>query len=95
MASLLGSMTAFENPKPSGLLIELIKLGSTKDGLVLDFFAGSGTTAHAILTQNKNDGGTRRFIMIQLPEPTGNPDSKTIAEITKERVRRVITKTER
>jgi adenine-specific DNA-methyltransferase len=92
MASLLGSMTAFENPKPSGLLIELIKLGSTKDGLVLDFFAGSGTTAHAILTQNKNDGGTRRFIMIQLPEPTGNPDSKTIAEITKERVRRVITK---
>lgn len=92
MDSLLGSMTAFENPKPSGLIIEFVKLGSTKDGLVLDFFAGSGTTAHAVLAQNTDDGGRRRFIIVQLPEPTGKPDFKTIAEITKERVRRVIKK---
>jgi len=90
MASLLGSMTAFENPKPSGLIVELLKLGSSKDGIVLDFFAGSGTTGHAVFAQNLEDGGTRKFILVQLPEPTGRNEFKTIADITKERVRRVI-----
>lgn len=58
----------------------------------MDFFAGSGTTGHAVLDLNKQDGGNRKFILVQLPEPTGRDDYPTIADITKERVRRVIQK---
>ncbi|MGZ6505417.1 MAG: site-specific DNA-methyltransferase, partial [Tumebacillaceae bacterium] len=57
---------------------------------VLDFFAGSGTTAQAVLEMNQQDGGNRRFILIQLPEPTTHAEYPNIADITKERVRRVI-----
>jgi adenine-specific DNA-methyltransferase len=56
----------------------------------MDFFAGSCTTAQAVLQLNHEDGGNRRFITVQLPEPTENPDFPTIAEIGKERVRRVV-----
>lgn len=62
------------------------------DAIVLDFFGGSGTTADAILSLNKEDNGLRKFILVQLPEPTERPDYLTIADITKERVRRVIKK---
>lgn len=58
----------------------------------MDFFAGSGTTAHAILELNKEDNGNRKFILVQLPEPTDTKDFSTIANITKERVKRVIHK---
>ena len=81
----------FQAPKPVGLISSLLKLG-TSDDLVLDFFAGSGTTAQAVLELNKEDGGNRKFILVQLPEPTGRKDYPAIAEITKERVRRVIRK---
>ena len=63
-----------------------------QDGLILDFFAGSGTAAHAVLELNKQDRGTRTFILIQLPEPTSREDYPTISDICKERVRRVIKK---
>jgi adenine-specific DNA-methyltransferase len=69
-------------------------LASSPDSVVLDFFAGSGTTGHAVLAQNAKDGGSRRFILVQLPEPVeeGSEAAKagfgTIADITKERVRR-------
>ena len=92
MIDFFGDMTIFENPKPNGLILELLRLGSQNDSLVLDFFAGSGTTAQAVLEMNKEDGGNRKFILVQLPEPTGREDYPTIAEITKERVRRVIKK---
>ena len=62
------------------------------EDIVLDFFAGSGTTAHAVLDLNQQDGGNRRFILVQLPEKTDNPQYPTIAHITRERVRRVIAK---
>lgn len=62
------------------------------DDLVLDFFAGSATTAQAVLDLNREDGGNRRFILVQLPEPTGRKDFPSIAEIGKERIRRVIAK---
>ena len=58
--------------------------------IVLDFFAGSATTAHAVLAQNREDGGNRRFIMVQLPEPMDHPEYANIAEVGKERIRRVI-----
>jgi adenine-specific DNA-methyltransferase len=81
----------FSFPKPVGLVTELIQYCG-QEAIVLDFFAGSGTTAHAVLDLNKLDGGNRKFILVQLPEPTGREDYLTIAEITKERVRRVIQK---
>ncbi|ABO49059.1 DNA methylase N-4/N-6 domain protein [Desulforamulus reducens MI-1] len=82
----------FQYPKPKELLQYLIKIGSAEGEIVLDFFAGSGTTAHAVLDLNAQDNGNRKFILVQLPEPTNKPDYPTIADITKERVLRVISK---
>lgn len=90
----LGLGGAFDNPKPMRLIQRMLELSTSIAGaeLILDFFSGSGTTAHAVLELNKHDGGNRKFILVQLPEPTGREDYKTIADITKERVRRVINK---
>ncbi len=87
----------FGTPKPVTLIQKILRLASTQSGgdLILDFFAGSGTTAQAVLELNKEDGGNRKFILVQLPEPTGREDFPTIAEITKERVRRVIRRMEK
>ncbi len=79
-------------PKPTSLIKALIKTSTNKDDLVLDFFAGSGTTGQAVLETNKDDNASRKFILVQLPEPTDRKEFPTIAEITKERVRRVIRK---
>lgn len=82
-------------PKPVSLMEELIKQADIpSDGIVMDFFSGSGTTAHAVLKLNCNDLGVRKFIAIQLPEicddksEASNAGYKTIAEISKERIRR-------
>ena len=83
-------------PKPVSLLKLLIDSITKDDDIIFDFFSGSATTAHAVLDLNKEDGGNRKFIMIQLPEPTDEKSEaykagyKTIAEIGKERIRRVI-----
>jgi adenine-specific DNA-methyltransferase len=79
-------------PKPVALVALLAQMSLDDEDIVLDFFAGSGTTAQAVLEINKSSGGNRRFILVQLPEPTSLTDFPTIAEITKERVRRVIKK---
>ncbi len=84
----------FSYSKPISLLRHLFRTSTLQEAIILDFFAGSGTTAHAVLELNKEDGGNRKFILVQLPEPTGRKDFPTIAEITKERVRRVIRKME-
>lgn len=102
---MFGDARVFSFPKPTALIKRLIEIATStqKDSLVLDFFAGSGTTGHAVVAQNAQDGGTRRFILVQLPEPL-DPESKdqkvaasccddigkprTIAELTKERLRR-------
>jgi adenine-specific DNA-methyltransferase len=97
-------VSAFSNPKPRGL-IEYLSAAASVGGedLVVDFFAGSGTTGHAIMAQNVSDEASRRYIVVQLPEPLNpeNEDQKTaavfcdklkkprtIAELTKERLRR-------
>jgi len=82
----------FNNPKPSLLIKTMLQIAAEKDSIVLDFFAGSGTTAQAVMELNEEDGGNRRFILVQLPEKTDRPDYPTIADITRERVRRVIGK---
>ncbi|MCK6559114.1 site-specific DNA-methyltransferase [candidate division KSB1 bacterium] len=94
----LGLGDTFQFPKPVYLLRQLIQASSESNDIVIDFFAGSCTTAQAILDLNREDGGNRRFIMVQLPEPTpeDSPARKagynTIAEIGKERIRRVTAK---
>ena len=88
----------FPKPKPIGTIKRCSLLSTSNFDIILDFFAGSATTAHAVLDLNKEDNGNRTFILVQLPEPCA-PDSeafkagyKTIADIGKERIRRVIKK---
>lgn len=84
----------FDYPKPVNMLKELIKNVTSKNDLILDFFAGSSSTAHAILQLNAEDSGNRKFIMVQLPEKIDEESEafkagfKTISEISKERIRR-------
>lgn len=90
MEALFGDRKLFPHPKPAALLREIGDFCLGRDDLVLDFFAGSGTTGETVLTLNREDAGARRFILVQLPERTERKDYTTIADITKERVRRVI-----
>ncbi len=87
----------FDYPKPHTLIKRMLELGTKDDSIVLDFFAGSGTTAHAVMELNK-DGGNRKYICVQLPELCEEKSEaykagyKTIAEISKERIRRASAK---
>lgn len=97
----------FENPKPTKVAQSVIEPFRQDAAIILDFFAGSGTSGHAVMAQNAADGGNRRYILVQLPEPL-NPEKKeqkvaaefcdklgkprTIAELTKERLRRAAKK---
>ena len=84
----------FDYTKPIKLLTRLLQIGSNSDDIILDFFSGSATTAHAVMQLNAEDGGHRKFIMVQLPEKTDEKSEaykagyKTICEIGKERIRR-------
>ena len=80
----------FITPKPTKLVERMLQIGTdpSENDIVLDFFAGSGTTGHAVDSANAKDNGNRRFILVQLPEPTGNERLPNIAEIAKERLRR-------
>jgi adenine-specific DNA-methyltransferase len=84
----------FDTPKPIRLIKRILELATDLDtgDIVLDFFAGSSTTAHAVIDLNRVDGGNRRYIMVQLPESIDNPQFKTIADVGKERIRRAINK---
>ena len=93
LKQIFGNDNIFAYPKPSSLIKYLIKLYPDSDSLILDFFAGSGTTAQAVLELNKEDGGNRKFITVQIPEKNETDGGKkypTIADICKERIRRVI-----
>ena len=100
---LVGDKAVFDFPKPVALAARILELGVDEHGLVVDFFAGSGTTGHATLAQNTVDGGHRRYILAQLPEPLDPSEReqkvasdfcdelgkpRNIAELTKERLRR-------
>lgn len=84
----------FGYPKPLRLMHRLTYIGLEKDSIILDFFSGSATTAHAVMQLNAEDGGNRKFIMVQLPEPTDEKSEAhkagymNICEIGKERIRR-------
>ena len=91
-------LNIFDHPKPTELVKLLIKIIGEQSMTIVDFFSGSSTTAHAVLELNREDGGTRRFIQVQLPRPTKEKDEayragfKNIADIGKERIRRVVEK---
>ncbi len=89
--------TVIQFPKPVALMKKLINMACAADEghIILDFFAGSATTAQAVLELNRDDGGNRKLIMVQLPEPTGNPKFPRITDIGEERIRRVIQKIRR
>ena len=98
--AIFGAQSLMSFPKPSKLLAKLTLSAcrSDPDCIVLDFFAGSATTAHGVMTLNSQDGGNRKFILVQLPETCDESTEafkagyKTIADISKERIRRVGTK---
>lgn len=104
---LFGEQSVFDYPKPTLLVRRLVQICTRSGDFVMDFFAGSGTTGHAVMAQNAADGGNRRYILVQLPEPLDpeNKDQKVaaefcdklgkprnIAELTKERLRRAAKK---
>ncbi len=97
LAQLIGPKF-FQHPKPSTTIKHICNISTQNNDLILDFFAGSCTTAHAAMKLNAEDGGKRRFIMVQLPEPCDEKSEaykagfKTIAEIGKERIRRAAKK---
>lgn len=88
----------FDGPKPVPFIIDLNYIGNTEDSIILDFFSGSATTAHAVLQLNAEDGGNRKYIMVQLPEATDEKSEaykvgyKNICEIGKERIRHATNK---
>lgn len=99
LKSLFDGKGYFDSPKPERLIRRVLEVANvSREDIILDFFAGSATTAHAVLELNKEDGGNRKFIMVQLPEPCDEKSEayqacyKTIADIGKERIRRVIKK---
>lgn len=87
-------------PKPSELLKKVIQIGMSNDDIILDFFAGSATTAHAVMDLNKEDGGSRKYIMVQLDEPVKENSVaeqngyKTIDEISRKRIKNAAQKLE-
>lgn len=91
--NLLGAK-CFDFPKPVPLIQRMLQIASQKESIILDFFSGSATTAHAVMQLNAEDGGNRKFIMVQLPEETEEKSEaykagyKNICEIGKERIRR-------
>jgi len=103
LSKLMGSNVFDSPPKPRSLIRDFILIGSGPEAIILDFFAGTGTTGHAVMGQNARDGGSRRFILVQIPQQLDPTDKDqrvtaefckaikkpmTIAEITKERLRR-------
>ena len=94
LAKLFDGKKYFDYPKPVTLIERCLQLYSDKDSIILDFFSGSGTTAHAVMQLNAEDGGNRKFIMVQLSEETPEDSEarkagyNTIPDIAKERIRR-------
>ena len=94
MKAIFNNKTPFSNPKPIGLIQYLFNTIQSRNATILDFFSGSATTAHAVMKLNAEDGGNRKFIMVQLPEETDEKSEaykagyKNICEIGKERIRR-------
>lgn len=93
LENLLGKKKAFDNPKPINLISRLLEFTTSKTSLILDFFAGSGTTGHAVLELNRKDGGKRKFILCQLNEKTDTTPNGIAYDVTTKRLKRIMTGT--
>lgn len=91
LKSVLGELTGFSYPKPIGLISKILQIVTTPNATVLDFFAGSGTTGHAVLDLNKQDGGNRTFILCQLNEQTDTTPNGIAYDVTAKRLKRIMT----
>lgn len=91
LKSVLGELTGFSYPKPIGLISKILQIVTTPNATVLDFFAGSGTTGHAVLDLNKQDGGNRTFILCQLNEKTDTTPNGIAYDVTAKRLKRIMT----
>ena len=78
----------FDTPKPVRLLERLLTIATNKNSIIVDFFSGSATTAHAVMKKNAEDGGNRKFILVQLPEVVKSPEYANLCEVGEERIRR-------
>ncbi len=95
LKELFGGESAFDSPKPVSLIKRVLQLATSKDSVVLDSYAGSGTTMHAVMDLNEDDGGNRKCILVQMAEATDKEPRKNICkDITQERIRRAIKKNE-
>lgn len=98
VSAILGQSGLMDFPKPLRLMERMVGIATNKDSIILDFFSGSATTAHAVMQLNAEDGGHRKFIMVQLPEPCDEKSEaykagySNICEIGKERIRRAAKK---
>ena len=88
LKALFDGEAVFQTPKPVKLIRRICELATPETGVVLDFFAGSGTTGHAVMTANATAGGRLRYILVQMPEPIEESSYATIADVCKERLRR-------
>ena len=96
---IFGTKNMFSNPKPTDLIRGILSVGNVKnDDLVLDFFAGSGSTGHAVYLENEKDGGNRRFILVNIPEPTSHKSVAhekgilSVSDLTRLRLRKTLEK---
>lgn len=88
LKALFDGEAPFDTPKPTRLLDRILHISTDKDSIVMDFFSGSATTAHAVFLKNLEDSGKRKFILVQLPEESHSPKYQNLCEIGKERIRR-------
>ena len=88
LKALFDDNAPFDTPKPVRLIDRILTIASDNDSLIMDFFSGSATTAHAVLRKNAEDGGQRKFLLVQVPEKSNSPKYETLCEIGKERIRR-------
>lgn len=91
LKSILQNENLFSNPKPIELIKRCVEIYPDKDSIILDFFAGSGTTGHAVLDLNKKDGGNRTFILCQMNEVTDTTPNGIACDVTSKRLKRVMT----
>ena len=88
LKNLFDGSVPFDTPKPTRLVERILTIATDKDSYILDFFSGSATTAHAVMKKNMEEGGNRKYILVQLPEKGNSPQYETLCEIGKERIRR-------
>lgn len=88
LKNLFDGSVPFDTPKPTRLVERILTIATDKDSYILDFFSGSATTAHAVMKKNMEEGGNRKYILVQLPEKGNSPQYETLCEIGKGRIRR-------